>query len=84
MIQIAEQTTPRPAEKERGYPIGIDGLMSIDEAKTFLGGISDDTLDRLFRDGLIRKTQISGRRIGICRRSVMNYLADREMVPAPR
>ena len=89
MIQIANRTIPEtaafehPADADHGYRLGIEGFMSVEEACSFLGGVSLNTLDKLFRERRIRKTQISGRRIGVCRRSILDHAARNEMIPEP-
>ncbi len=60
-----------------GYKFGADGLMSGEEAETFLGGISRRTLYRMVDAGKIRKGRLTGK-IVLCRRSVVQYASGRE------
>ena len=68
------------ADQHFGFTFGVDGLMSYEQACEFLGGISVSTLKRLLEDGPIRRGRHPhGRRVVVCRRSVMNYIADMEL-----
>jgi len=69
------------ADAEFGYRFGCDGLTSLNEARSILGGVSTDTVDRLAVENLIRKGKRRGPngRIVICRRSLMNYIASLEV-----
>jgi hypothetical protein len=67
------------ADKQYGFRFGCDGLMSVPQAREFLGDISKHTLYRKIRAGLIRKGNIGeGGRTVICRRSVIEYIATME------
>lgn len=82
-MQLASTENLSLTDERHGYEFGCDGLMSIAEARSFLGGISDDTIESLFNAGSIRKARVNGRRIGICRRSVLEYLKAQELIPQP-
>lgn len=60
------------ADEKFGYEFSVDGLMSAEEAQTFLGGISRRTLYRRVDDGKIRIGKQSGKLV-VCRRSVTEY-----------
>lgn len=69
-----------PADDHFGYPFGVDGLMSIEEACDFLGKISRDTLGRLVAEGSIRKGHFPKRnKAVVCRRSVTEYAKSTEI-----
>lgn len=78
-MSIAEQLSP--ADARWGFTFGCDGLMSLEEACDFLGGISVDTLDNRARDGLIRKGKHPNglRKAVVCRRSVVEFAATMEI-----
>lgn len=61
-----------PADRRFGYPFSVNGLMSQEEAAKHLGGLSHDTLHRLYVDGKIRKGKHE-RKIVYCRRSIEEY-----------
>jgi len=62
------------ADEQAGYPFGVDGLMSVGEACTFLGGISHDTLYRRCAEGRIRRGRHAANgKACFCRRSVVEY-----------
>lgn len=67
------------ADKRFGYRFGVDGVMGFDEACTFMGNISRDTLYRRIADELIRKGRHpkNGRSV-VCRRSVTSYVSKLE------
>ncbi|TWU12880.1 hypothetical protein CA54_17060 [Symmachiella macrocystis] len=68
------------ADKEWGYRFGVNGLMSVDEACAFLGGIHGETLKRKSNDGLVRRGRHpNGRTLAYCRRSVIEYIAQMEV-----
>lgn len=78
---MADKTQLEGADKQFGYRFGCDGLMSIDEACKFLGGVSRHTLARRADAGLIRTGRQSDRGSGrtvFCRRSVEEYAASLE------
>lgn len=61
-----------PANEKWGYKFSIDGLMSGEEAESFLGDISRRSLYRLVATGKIRKGK-NNRKVVLCRRSVVEY-----------
>ena len=62
------------SDDDYGYPFGVDGLMSRDEACQFLGGICINTLEKLAVTGKVRKGKVpGGRKVFYCRRSVRDF-----------
>lgn len=67
-----------PIDAKWGFQFGVDGVMGTTQACEFLGGISRDTLDRLAKDGLIRKGKI-GSKVAICLKSARHFLSGLEV-----
>ena len=82
MVTTATKDEPEGADAKFGYRFGIDGLVSLEEACRFLGGINRDTLNKYAAQGLIRKGKRSGLRYGrvvICKRSLEEYASSLEL-----
>lgn len=69
--------TKSPANTSWGYPFGVDGCVSLQDAAAMLGGISTRGVTRLAKDGLIRQGKVR-RRAVICTKSIRAYLAQCE------
>lgn len=67
----------RPADVQWGFPFGVDGCVSIQEAAGILGGVSKRSVFRLIEVGKIRRGKIGSRAV-ICRRSLKTYLSQCE------
>lgn len=70
-------TITRPADQKWGYPFGESGLMSLEQAAEFLGGVSKRTVYRLAADGRIRVGSVGlGARSHskVCRKSLLLYV----------
>ena len=77
-ISIAKQPKFGSADDEQfGYPFGVDGTVPPAKACELLASISRRTLDRLVQRRKIR-AGLPGGRLGICTRSVMEYLRSTE------
>ena len=61
------------ADNAFGYEFGVDGTIDADAACEMLAGISRRTLDRLVAARKIR-AGLPGGRLGICVRSLKDYL----------
>jgi|688.fasta_scaffold483403_2 excisionase family DNA binding protein len=75
--------TANPTDTKWGYRVGVDGLVDIAEAAKLLGGVHRRTVERMAKDGLLRRCEIgrAGKqrgRIKICRRSLMDYIRSTE------
>lgn len=70
------------ADKAFGYRFACDGLMSLEEARQWLGNVSESTLDRWATElvGDTGRTRIRkesrGRRKMFCRRSVKEFASN--------
>ena len=60
-----------PADKAWGYEFGIDGLMSLDQVREFLGGMSRSAIERHVYSGELRKGRKG--RVYFCKRSVIAF-----------
>lgn len=70
-------TLTRPSDQKWGYPFGEEGLMSLEQAAEFLGGVSKRTVYRLIEAGRIRAGNIgpgSRSHSKICRKSIRLYV----------
>jgi hypothetical protein len=66
------------ADKQWGFPFGVDGTMFVPDACEHLG-ISHDTLDRRVAAGKLRKGKHPGGKNVVCIRSMNIYKASMEL-----
>lgn len=71
-MRAATDRTDRAANREYGYPFGVDGIMSVEQAMAFLA-CSKSTIYRLIEAGKLRHGRM-GPAARICRRSITDYL----------
>lgn len=67
-------TEQSEAERKWGYQFGIDGTVDLEEAAKILGGCDTQTVERRIAAGFLRVGK-DVRRVIICKRSLMQYLA---------
>ncbi len=62
-----------PADRKWGYRFGVDGIVSCNDAREMLGGLSRSVLDKRAAQGLVRRGKEGGRTV-FCIRSLKMYL----------
>lgn len=73
---IAATDRKNAADEHFGYPFGVDGVCSLETAKSLLD-CHHATLYRLVKRGILRHGHLGGR-ARFCRRSINDYLKSLE------